>query len=248
VSIPETPGASDSEALEPPRVWFWRGVRAALSSVQGFVLFAGFVGFGGLIRDADFPLFAAVLSTLIVWALPAQVLIVGGFTAGNTLPVIALAVGLSSVRLFPMVAALMPLLRGKSSLGTQLFASHFIAVTAWVESVRVMPAIPINARMPFFLGMSNTFLLMSVLGTIIGYFLAGTLPQALANGLIFLTPISFLLQLMRNARDMVDWLALGFGLALAPVFAAIGGALDLLWVGLVGGGAAYAIRKLRRAA
>ena len=74
------------------------------------------------------------------------------------------------------------------------------------------------------------------------------MPQALANGLIFLTPISFLLQLMRNSRDLIDWLALGFGLLLAPIFAVIGGALDLLWVGLVGGGAAYAVRRLRRAA
>jgi hypothetical protein len=47
---------------------------------------------------------------------------------------------------------------------------------------------------------------------------------------------------------MIDWLALGFGLALAPVFAVIGGALDLLWVGLIGGGAAYAVHRIRRAA
>ncbi len=238
----------EAEAPEPPRVWFWRGVRSAFTAVQGAVLFAAFIGFGGLVRDVGFPLGAAVLSTLMIWALPAQLLVVGGFATGNTAPVIALAVGLSSVRLFPMVAALMPTIRGRSGLGTQLFASHFIAVTAWVESVRLMPSIPVNARMPFFLGMSITFLTGSVLATLIGFVLAGTLPQALANGLIFLTPISFLLQLMRNARDMTDWLALGFGLLLTPVFAVIGGALDLLWVGLVGGGAAYAVHRIRRAA
>jgi predicted branched-subunit amino acid permease len=248
VSASDPTGALDTEALEPPRVWFWRGVRSALTAVQGIVLWAAFIGFGGLIRDVGFPLGAAVLSTLMIWALPAQLLVVGGFAAGNTAPVIALAVGLSSVRLFPMVAALMPVIRGRSGLGTQLFASHFIAVTAWVESARLMPSIAVNARMPFFLGMSITFVFGSVVATLIGFVLAGTLPQALANGLIFLTPISFLLQLMRNARDMIDWLALGFGLVLAPVFAVVGGALDLLWVGLVGGGAAYAVHRIRRAA
>jgi predicted branched-subunit amino acid permease len=249
VSASDPTGATlDTEALEPARVWLWRGVRSALTAVQGIVLWAAFIGFGGLIRDVGFPLGAAVLSTLMIWALPAQLLVVGGFAAGNTAPVIALAVGLSSVRLFPMVAALMPVIRGRSGLGTQLFASHFIAVTAWVESVRLMPSIPVNARMPFFLGMSISFVVGSVLATLIGFVLAGTLPQALANGLIFLTPISFLLQLMRNARDMIDWLALGFGLALAPVFAVVGGALDLLWVGLAGGGAAYAVHRIRRAA
>lgn len=234
-------------APEPsPRAWFWRGARAGLLSVQGVVLFAGFIGFGGLIRDIGFPLGAAILSTILVWALPAQLIIVGGFAAGNPMPVVALAVGLSSVRFFPMVASVMPVIRGRSGLGTQLLASHYVAVSAWVESIRLMPALPVDARMPFFFGLANVFVFGSVIATFAGYLLAGTLPQALANGLVFLTPISFLLQLIRNSRDLVDWLALAFGLILSPVFVQIGGALDLLWIGLLGGGAAYAIGRWRR--
>lgn len=232
---------------EPARVWVWRGVRAGLMSVQGIVLFAGFIGFGGLIRDVGFPLGAALLSTILVWALPAQLLIVGGFAAGSPAPVIALAVGLSSVRFFPIVASIMPMIRGKSGLGTQLFASHFVAVSAWVESIRLLPPLPVYARMPFFLGLSNYFLWGSVVTTVIGYFLAGTLPRALANGLVFLTPISFLLQLIRNSRDLVDKSALLLGLAFTPVFAIFGGSLDLLWIGAIGGGAAYAIGRWSRA-
>jgi predicted branched-subunit amino acid permease len=231
---------------EAPRVWFWRGVRAGVFSVQGIVLFAGFIGFGGLIRDVGFPLGAALLSTILVWALPAQLLIVGGFAAATPAPVIALAVGLSSVRFFPIVASIMPMIRGKSGLGTQLYASHFVAVSAWVESIRLMPALPVHARMPFFLGLSNYFLWGSVVTTVIGHLLAGTLPQALANGLVFLTPISFLLQLIRNARDVFDWSALLLGLALTPAFAQFGGSLDLLWIGIIGGGAAYAIGRWKR--
>lgn len=242
---PVTNSATPPE--EASRVWFWRGARAALTSVQGIVLFAGFIGFGGLIRDVGFPLGAALLSTILVWALPAQLLIVGGFAAATPAPVIALAVGLSSVRFFPIVASLLPMIRGKNGLGTQLFASHFIAVSAWVESIRLVPALPVDARMPFFLGLSNVFLWGSVIATVIGYLLAGTLPQALANGLVFLTPISFLLQLIRNSRDLIDWLALIFGLALTPLFAQFGGSLDLLWIGMIGGGAAYAIGRRRRA-
>lgn len=232
---------------ETPRVWYWRGARAGLLSVQGIVLFASFIGFGGLIRDVGFPLLAALLSTLVIWALPAQLIVVGGFAAGSPVAVIALAVGLSSVRFFPMVASILPIIRGKSSLGTQLAASHFIAVSAWVESVRLMPAIPVDARMPFFFGLSNVFVFGSMIATIAGYLLAGTLPQALVNGLVFLTPISFLLQLIRNARDLVDWLALVFGLMLAPIFAQFGGAFELLWIGLLGGGAAYGVGRWRRA-
>ncbi len=243
-----TNGATPPAAapLAPPRVWFWRGARAALLSVQCLVLFAGYIGFGGLVRDLGFPLGAAMLATLLVWALPAQLLIIGGFAAAAPGPVIALAVGLSSVRFFPIVASLMPMIRGKSGLGTQLLASHYIAVSAWVESIRLIPPLPVEARMPFFFGLANVFLLGSVAATFVGYLLAGTLPQALANGLIFLTPISFLLQLIRNSHDLVDRLALIFGLALAPVIAQIGGSLDLLWIGLIGGGAAYGIGRWRR--
>lgn len=239
-----TPPADAPEV--PARGWYWRGVLAALTSIQGVVLFAGFVGFGGLIRDVGFPLGAAILSTLIVWALPAQVLLVGGYAAGSPVAVIALAVGLSSARFFPMVASLLPVIRGRSGLWKQLAASHFIAVTAWVESFRLMPAVPVDARMSYFFGLSSVFIVESCVGTVMGFYLAGTLPQALANGLIFLTPISFLLQLIRNSRELVDYLALAFGLMLSPVFAQFGGQLGLLWIGLIGGGAAYAIGRRRR--
>lgn len=232
---------------EPLRVWYGRGAFAALTSIQGIVLFSGFVGFGGLIRDIGFPLGAGLLSTLIVWALPAQVLIVGGFAAGSPVAVIALAVGLSSARFFPMVASVLPVIRGKSGIWTQLAASHFVAITVWVESLRLTPAVPVYARMPYFFGLSAVFVFESCIGTVAGFYLAGTLPQALANGLIFLTPISFLLQLIRSSRVLIDWLALAFGLILSPLFALYGGQFDLLWIGLIGGGAAYAIGRRRRA-
>lgn len=222
-------------------------MRAATTSVQGLVLFAAMVGFGGLCRDIGFPVGAAMLSSVLVWALPAQVLVVGGYAAGNAAPVIALAVGLSSVRLFPMTAALMPYLRGRGvGIGRQLLAAHFIAVTAWIEGMRRLPGMNAEGRMPFFLGMGTFFVTGAALMTLIGFLLAGTLPRSLALGLLFLTPLSFLIQLSHNARDLVDRLALAFGLVLAPVMAEIGGRLDLLWTGLIGGTAAWAVHRFRK--
>jgi predicted branched-subunit amino acid permease len=187
-----------------------------------------------------------VLSTLVMWALPAQLLLIGGYAAGTAAPVIALAVGLSSVRFFPLTVAILPYLRGRGGIGTQLLAAHFVAVSAWVEGMRNLPALPVEGRVPFFFGLANAFVGVCMISTVAGYLLAGTLPYALAVGLLFLTPVSFLLQLARNARDVVDWLALVFGLALAPLFAEYGGRLDLLWTGLVGGGAAYFVHWWRR--
>jgi predicted branched-subunit amino acid permease len=232
--------------IEPPQStarWFLRGMRAAATSVQGLVLFAAMVGFGGLCKDVDFPIGAAMLSSVLVWALPAQVLVVGGFAAGNAAPVIALAVALSSVRLFPMTAALMPYLRGRGGIGGQFLAAHFVAVTAWIEGMRRLPSTPINGRLPFFLGIGSLLVISAMAATFGGYYLAGTLPRSLAIGLLFLTPLSFLIQLTHNGRDLVDRLALALGLVIAPFMAEIGGRLDLLWTGLIGGTVAWTVHR-----
>lgn len=248
----ESPDPSDPAPVAAPPatgtgVWFWRGAWAAYTSTQALVLLGTYVGFGGLLRDIGFPLGAGLLSTFIVWALPAQVLLIGGYAAGTAAPVIALAVGLSSVRFLPLVVSMLPYLRGRhAGLGTQLFAAHYVAVSAWVEAMRHLPGLPAPARLPFFFGVGNAYVSIALISTLVGYTLAGTLPHALAVGLLFLTPVSFLLQLTRNARDIVDRLALVFGLVLAPLFAEIGGRLDMLWTGLVAGGAAYLVHRWRR--
>jgi predicted branched-subunit amino acid permease len=244
--VPES-AASHQPTNSEPQVstvrWFLRGMRAAATSVQGLVLFAAMVGFGGLCKDVEFPIGAAMLSSVLVWALPAQVLVVGGYAAGNAAPVIALAVALSSVRLFPMTAALMPYLRGRGGIGWQILAAHFVAVTAWIEGMRRLPSTPVDGRLPFFLGIGSLLVISAMAATFGGYFLAGTLPRSLAIGLLFLTPLSFLIQLTHNGRDLVDRLALGLGLIIAPFMAEIGGRLDLLWTGLIGGSIAWAVHR-----
>jgi predicted branched-subunit amino acid permease len=251
--VSESSGFPQSPNAEPTASaarWFLRGMRASATSVQGLVLFASMVGFGGLCRDIGFPLGASILSSVVIWALPAQVLVVGGYAAGNAAAVIALAVALSSIRLFPMTAAIMPYLRGRrSGIGMQFLAAHFIAVTAWIEGMRRLPGTPVDGRLPFFFGIGCLLILSAIVATFGGYYLAGTLPRSLAIGLLFLTPLSFLIQLSHNARELVDRLALAFGLVLAPFLAEIGGRLDLLWTGLIGGTAAWAVHrfvKMRR--
>ena len=253
VAVPESPAhsphASSKGAPSPhARQWYARGLFAGFTSVQGFVLFASYIGFGGLCAGIGFPLGAAVFSSFLVLALPSQLLLVGGFAAGSGALVIALAVLLSAARLLPTVVTLLPYLRGRGRLPVQLFAAHFVAVSIWVESRRHLPPLAPAARLPFYFGLVTVFNLGCVGATLIGYLLAGELPRALAIGLTFLTPISFLLALTRNAHDRVDYLSLVFGLALAPLFAAYGGRLDLLWTGLAGGAAAWLFHRARKRA
>lgn len=238
------PATAKSEPSGRARV-FLQGARAVFTSVQAMVLFATFIGYGGLCASLGFPLGATLLSSVIIFAMPSQLLVVSGFIGGNTLPVIALGVFLSAARLLPATVTMLPYLRGR--LWQQLIASHFVAVTVWVEGKRLLPGRPANERLPFYFGFAVMCTLFGALAAWAGYFLAGSLPRPLAIGLSFLTPMSFLIALIRNARDLVDYLALIFGLVLAPLFVWLELPLDLLWAGLLGGGIAWLIHRRKRA-
>ncbi|GGF56073.1 hypothetical protein GCM10007301_14640 [Azorhizobium oxalatiphilum] len=226
------------------------GVRGAMS-VPLLVLIASYIGFGGLLQGVGFPLLPGMLSTVLIWALPAQVILIGGLAAGTALPAIALAVGLSSIRLLPMVVALAPFVRGREqSTWRELWASHYVAMTMWVEGMRLLPKVPVEGRLTYTLAMGTTYVAVSTLATWIGFALAGSLPPAFGAGLLFLTPASFTILMVRGANTPLDWMALGFGLASAPLVAGLGGGMDLMIGGVGGGTLAYALARLmkRRAA
>ena len=55
----------------------------------------------------------------------------------------SLAVGLSSVRLLPMVVALLPMLKTPGMRTWKLLLpAHFTAVSMWVEALRLLPLQP----------------------------------------------------------------------------------------------------------
>jgi predicted branched-subunit amino acid permease len=224
-----------------PFEWALDGLRQALTGPAFFVAIA-MIGVGGLARNAGFPFGAAVASTFLIWAGPAQVLFFGAMAAGTALPAIALSICLSSIRLMPMCLSVLPMLHTRRTrLPTLLAASHFVAVTVWVESLRRLPDIPRDARLPFFFGFAATCITATAAFTGAGYFLLTALPTPFAAGLLFLTPVYFLSTIVRSARVPTDWFALLFGLTFAPVSQAlIGGGFDLLALGLIGGTAAYA--------
>lgn len=60
--------------------------------------------------------------------------------------------------------------------------------------------------------------------------------------------MSFLVSTARNARAMVDKLALALGLALGPLLELAHVQLDLMWTGVIGGTLAYGVHRLREAA
>jgi predicted branched-subunit amino acid permease len=243
---------SDAETAEAPGVdwswrWFLEGARQALTG-PAFYVSISLMGVGSLARAAGFPIGAAVLSTILVWAGPGQLLFFGAVIAKTAPPAIALAVSLSSVRLLPMCLSVLPMLREKRTpISVLLAASHFIAVTVWAESLRRLPDIERPARLPFFFGLALTCMALTSLSTALGYWLMGSLPAPLGAGMMMLSPIYFLATTARSARAGADWLAMLFGAILAPAMVTfVGGGFDLPALALVGGGGAWFAGYLAR--
>ena len=235
------PPPVDEGAAGASSRWFLQGFAASFS-VPGFVLFATFIGYGGLLRDIGFPIGAGVVSTFLVWALPAQVILVGGLAAGSPLPALAIAVCLSGVRLLPMVVSILPLLKGeRPRLWREILCAHFVAVTMWVEGLRLLPPLPLHGRPAFGIGLGVGLTLTSMIATLAGFYLADALPAPLAIALLLLTPISFAILLVRNARGATDWLAISLGAVIAPFGIYLPGGLDLFWAGIGGGTIAFLI-------
>src|SRR5262245_58962994 len=227
---------------------FFAGFRAAWWSVLVYVVIGTYVGIGALTHDFGFGLGWAVASTALVWAGPARGIPVSALGAGAAPVATALPVAVSSARPHPMVAPLLPLSRRpKPPLRALILPAHLTAVTMWIEALRLLPQVPRVARIPFANGVGLGFMGAAQAGTLIGYYLATSLPPLLTAGLLFLTPISFLISTTRNCRLMSDWLALAFGLVLGPLLAAWQMGLDLLWTGIVAGSLAYGIHRLREA-
>jgi predicted branched-subunit amino acid permease len=223
------------------------GLRAAYLSVFAYVLFGTYVGVGALAHDFNFSLAWVTLSTLLVWAGPAQVILISTLGGGAPLIEAGVAVALSGVRLLPMVVALMPVLRGPGTKTRHLLLpAHFTAVSMWVESMRLAPLMPVQRRIPFVNGIAMGYMSAALGATIVGFHLAARLPPLLTAALLFLTPMSFLVSVARNASLPVDRLALVFGLIIGPVLAYQAVELDVMWAGVAGGTLAYVAQRLWR--
>ena len=241
--------SSHSLAAPPPPsgvATFLARWRAAWSSVFGLVLVGTCVGVGVLAHDYGFSLAWVLLSTVLVWAAPAQVILLSALGAGATPFAVALAVGLSGVRLLPMVVSLLALIKRPDTRARDLILpAHLTAVSLWVEALRLLPSVPREQRIAFCNGLGIAFVLAALAGTLVGFYLAASLPALLTSGLLFLTPMSFLISTVRNSRQLTDRLALVLGLGLGPLMAYEEVGLDLLWTGVIAGTAAYGVHRLR---
>jgi len=215
-------------------------MRSVASTVLTLVLFATYLGIGALAHDSRFSLGWALLATLLVWAGPAQIILITTLGSGATAVQAAVAVTVSAVRLFPMVVSVLPLMRTPETKRRQLVvAAHFIAVTLWVECHRLLPRVPRERRIAFTHGLGIGLVSVCLVATALGYALSANLPQLFAAAILMLTPLAFLLSTAHNCRHVSDILALALGLLLYPLVATLHTGVDVLVSGISAGTIAY---------
>ncbi|WP_422369933.1 AzlC family ABC transporter permease [Hoeflea sp.] len=227
--------------------WFLTGVRG-IASLPAIILMSAFVGFSGFAVEAGIPLGQTVFMTGMIWALPAKVLLVGSILAGASLPAAFITVTLSSIRMMPMVASLVPEIRtAKTPTWLLLLLSHFVAITAYVFTMERIHNVPREHRVAFFAGFSMTVTSANILLVALVYSTVSSLPAMLAGALFFLTPVYFLTSIWASTRDRAGHIAMIFGLALGPVFHQVAPEFDILYAGIVGGTLAFFADRAIRA-
>lgn len=239
----ETPSETDDASHLR---WFLRGSWEAVS-IPVLMLMSAILGFAGLAREAGFSLAETLFMSAVIWALPAQVVLIGAVMSGATIFGAAFAVALSSIRLLPMVVALVPELRGPRTRKWVLYAlSHFIAITSWVMAQRLLPGVPRDMRTAFYGGLAITIVVANLVVVAVVYVVAADLPPTLSAALLLLTPMYFLTSMWGSARERAGHVAMLVGLVLGPTFHAVVPEIDLMATGIVGGGLAYAFHRFSR--
>lgn len=224
--------------------WALRGIKG-IASPPALILTTAFVGFAALCRDAGLTWVEASFMTATVWALPAKIVLVGAITAGASLPATALAVGLSSLRMMPMVVALIPVIRGpKTRTGTLLFLSHFVAITGWIFAMERIDTVPRDKRTIFFGAFAVTLTTINTVLVALVFNLMGQLPALATGALAFLTPVYFLTSLFGTAREASGRIALFTGMAALPPAHWFIPGFELLVAGIAGGTVAYLAGRL----
>ncbi len=206
------------------------------------VLFAGMVGFGAMGRTHGFDAWMTGLTSLLMFALPGQVVMLEMFISGSSLLAIGFAVTLTSTRFVTMVVTLFPQLHRRDRNPLLYLWAHMLAMTAWAVSMREFPRMRPQHRLNYFIGLALPCWLISPLGTVLGYYVAGWVPTPVTLALVFINPLFFLL----TFTDVKPWgnrLAIGLGCLLGPVFFMLDADSSLLLTGLVGGTAAYLIDR-----
>ncbi|SMC67080.1 AzlC family ABC transporter permease [Rhizobium sp. RU36D] len=229
-----------------PYYWYLAGLRG-IFSLPAFILMVSFVGFSAFALESGLTRTQAMVMTMAVWALPAKMILTGMMASGASLLAIFIAVSLSSIRMMPMVASLVPEIRTeRTPTWVLLILSHFVAITAWVFTMQHIADVPREHRVRYFAGFGITLTLVNTVLVGICYGLVASFPPLIAGALFFLTPVYFVASIWATSRQPLLKLAFVIGAVGGPVLTLVMPGLDILVAGIGGGTVAYLIDRAIR--
>lgn len=207
------------------------------------MVMASMMGFGSLARDSGLSFGVAVVSTATVWGLPGQVAFAEMFAVGAPVLAVILASSMANLRFLPMSLSMLPLFRGdKRAWRWRYLLVALMSINTWALTLRHGPAMALDQRFPYYIGLCITCMTAGVTGTALGYYLSASLPFYVTVSLIYLNPVYFVF-LFSAVRHRNCILALMFGTVLGPLFYLISPEWGLPFCGVAAGTAAFWIDR-----
>ena len=173
--------------------YFFQGLKSLKSfDSPAIALGASFIAIGALLKNIGFNIQQSILSTVLTYALPGQLVMAESFFIGASLVNIFLAVWLVNARLYPMTVSLMPLLKEASQQKWKYYLScHFLAVSSWLIMKDRIQTVNQKNRIDLWIGIGVGTWSTAIIATIIGYLLSDYLSKDMVIGLAIVNPVYF---------------------------------------------------------
>ena len=222
---------------------FFKGYKSILKpDSPAIALGCCFVAIGALLKNIGFNIQESIFSTMIIYALPGSLVMAESILIGASLLSIFIAVWFVNARLYPMAVSLFPLMMDESQPKWKYYLScHFIAVSAWLIMKSNYKTIEKKDRVDFWIGIGSATWSVSILATILGFYLSDYLNKDMLMGLAILNPIYFICMMVGAMKILQVTLSVLIGAILGPVFYFFSPEWSILLGGLIGGSAAYLI-------
>ena len=217
------------------------GIKNAFG-VPALLLFSAMTGFGSLAQEQGLSIYMSILSTILIWGLPGQVVHVELYGMGAPLIAVVLGVAGINARFMPMTLSMMPIFDGTNhDRKWNYLLAHMISINTWAEMLQRKDEISVDRRVAYFLGFSFTCMIAGVIGVIQGYLLFESMPKTVSICLVFLVPIYFGL-IMSNTIHLPFLLSFIIGCILGPLIHNLTQEWSLVLAGLISGSITYILR------
>ncbi|MBT4888744.1 MAG: AzlC family ABC transporter permease [Rhodospirillales bacterium] len=221
------------------------GARDAFG-IPALVLFASMMGFGSLARESGINVWHAIMTTIGIWGLPGQIVMVEMVAVGAPVVAVAMGVAAANARFLPMTLAITPYLSDwKTTWPRRMLFAQFVTLTPWAAALQRFPSMKQSERIPYYAGFSIVCLIAAVLGTYMGHVLAGILPRPLTLSLMFLSP-AFFAMVFAGVRQRAGVIALFSGAIIGPYLHGLSVNWGIPATGILAGSFAFGVDFLLR--